>query len=99
MATGLRDALAVSAARAPSAAGSMRDQSWCDAPDHPEPLPSGVRTVVVSAAAVPRSQAKRPFVLATALEPARASRKPVDTSCAADAGAVMARTASARPCG
>ncbi len=39
--------LRFSMARAPSAAASILDQSWCDAPAQPEPVPSGVRTVVV----------------------------------------------------
>ncbi len=99
MATGLTDRFALSIARSPRSFGSSLVKSWLVAPAHPEPVPSCVRTVVVSESAVCLLYAKRPFEFAIAVAPACVSRYPVEMRPAARAGSVIARAAFARALG
>ncbi len=68
----------------------------CDTPAHPEPVPSGVRTVVLKAELVARLYANSPREVATACEPATTGRKPVEISPRCCARRVTACTAAAR---
>src|SRR4051812_3929478 len=97
MATGFTERRALSAARFASAEESIFAKSFVAAPAQPLPVPSGVRIVVESAAAVCRWYANKPLLLATAKADRFVSRKPVDTRLAAFETLVIALTAAARP--
>ena len=66
-ARGLCDRIAFSTATAPNALVSRSSKSCALVPAHPEPVPSGVRTVVVKFTRVLVPYAKSPLVVATAV--------------------------------